>query len=70
LRSLTDGSGAAIDDHVAAHDHLTADARCTGKVGSGGPLRIIEHIAGLAYSEPAAEDAWQRNLTFFDEHLT
>jgi carboxymethylenebutenolidase len=33
------------------------------------PLRLIENIAGLAYSEPEAEDAWQRILTFFAQHL-
>jgi carboxymethylenebutenolidase len=33
------------------------------------PLRLIENVAGLAYSEPAAEDAWQRILAFFAQHL-
>jgi carboxymethylenebutenolidase len=33
------------------------------------PLRLIEHVAGLAYSEPEAEDAWQRILAFFAQHL-
>jgi carboxymethylenebutenolidase len=33
------------------------------------PLRLIENVAGLAYSEPEAEDAWQRILTFFAQHL-
>ncbi|MDT5316055.1 MAG: carboxymethylenebutenolidase [Mycobacterium sp.] len=32
-------------------------------------LRLIEHVAGLAYSEPEAEDAWQRILAFFAQHL-
>jgi carboxymethylenebutenolidase len=162
FRSLSTGSGRALDDLVAARDHLAADGRCTGKVGvvgfcmGGGfclqlaprgvfdatapnygiwpkepdglsalsrscpvvasygandrmlpgaaakleqalaagdvprdikeyptvghsfmnnwgtpaPLRIVERIAGLAYSEPEAEDAWRRILAFFDEHLT
>lgn len=34
------------------------------------PLRIVENIAGMAYSQPEAEDAWRRILSFFDEHLT
>jgi carboxymethylenebutenolidase len=34
-----------------------------------GPLRFVERTAGLAYSEPEAEDAWQRILDFFGEHL-
>ena len=157
---LTESGGTAIDDLVAARNHLIADGRCTGKVGlagfcrggdfclmlapSGmfdatapnygrlpkniaalnrscpvvasygakdrivprgsagkleavlaqgnvphdvkeypdvghsfmndwntpGPVRIVEHIAGLAYSEPEAEDAWRRILAFFSDHLT
>lgn len=162
FRSLSTGSGPAIDDLVAARDQLIADGRCTGKVGlvgfcmGGGfclqlaprgvfdatapnygiwsrdpegisalrrscpvvasygakdrmlpgaaakleqvlaegdvprdikeypdvghsfmnnwpapaPLRIVERIAGVAYSEPEAEDAWRRILAFFDEHLS
>jgi carboxymethylenebutenolidase len=33
-------------------------------------LQFVEQIAGLAYSEPEAEDAWQRILAFFGKHLT
>lgn len=160
LRALSNGSGVAVDDVVAARDHLAADERCTGKVASVGfcmgggfclllaprgvfdaaapnygvlpqglddavlrtscpvvasygakdwmlrgaaakleagleaagvphdvkeypdvghsfmndfgvpaPLRFIENIAGLAYSQPEAEDAWHRILAFFAEHL-
>jgi carboxymethylenebutenolidase len=36
LRALSAGSGPAVDDLVAARDFLTADERCTGKVGSVG----------------------------------
>jgi carboxymethylenebutenolidase len=36
LRALSRGSGAAVDDLVAAREHLAADERCTGKVGSVG----------------------------------
>jgi carboxymethylenebutenolidase len=32
-------------------------------------VRIIASRAGMAYSEPEAEDAWQRIVTFFDAHL-
>jgi carboxymethylenebutenolidase len=32
-------------------------------------FQVVERIAGLAYSEPEAEDAWQRILAFFGEHL-
>lgn len=33
------------------------------------PFRVIARLAGLEYSEPDAEDAWGRILTFFGEHL-
>ncbi|MBV9090925.1 MAG: dienelactone hydrolase family protein [Mycobacteriaceae bacterium] len=158
LRALSTGAGDAVDDLVAAREHLTADPRCTGKIGSVGfcmgggfclllaprelfdatapnygiwpndidglsrscpvvasygakdrwlpnaadkletalangdvprdvkeypvvghsfmnqwgtpqVLRGVERVAGIAYSEPEAEDAWRRILTFFDAHL-
>jgi carboxymethylenebutenolidase len=158
LQAFRNGQGTAVDDLIAARDHLAADPQCTGKIGiigfcmgggfclvlgpSGafdasapnygewpkdtskivnscptvasygakdrmlkgaaaklediltaggvvhdvkeypevghsfmnqfptpGPLKVIERVAGLAYSEPEAEDAWQRILTFFGEHL-
>jgi carboxymethylenebutenolidase len=37
---------------------------------SVGPFSIIEKIAGFAYDQPSAEDAWGRILRFFGEHLT
>jgi carboxymethylenebutenolidase len=36
FRSFFSGNGDAIDDLIAARDHLAADGRCTGKVGSAG----------------------------------
>src|ERR1700710_2419271 len=36
FRSLATGSGQAVDDIVAAADHLRDDARTTGRVGSAG----------------------------------
>jgi carboxymethylenebutenolidase len=32
-------------------------------------FQFVERIAGLAYSEPEAEDAWRRILAFFEKHL-
>jgi carboxymethylenebutenolidase len=158
VRSQLRGQGPAVDDLIAARDHLAADDRCTGKVGvvgfcmGGGfclqlaargvfdaaapnygqlpkdvealrrscpvvasygakdlmlpraatkletlladgavardvkeypdvghsfmndfptpsVFQFVERIAGLAYSEPEAEDAWRRILAFFGEHL-
>lgn len=37
--------------------------------GTPPPLQFVERIAGLAYSEPEAEDAFARILAFFGEHL-
>jgi carboxymethylenebutenolidase len=34
-----------------------------------GPARVVERIVRLSYSEPEAEDAWQRIISFFKEHL-
>ena len=158
LRSQLRGHGPAVDDLIAARDHLAADDRCTGKVGVVGfcmgagfclqlaprgvfdaaapnyghlpkdvealrrscpvvasygakdltlpraatkletllaegdvardvkeypdvghsfmndfptpsVFQFVERIAGLAYSEPEAEDAWRRILAFFGQHL-
>lgn len=33
IRSLATGKGPAVDDLIAARDHLAADERCSGKVG-------------------------------------
>ena len=33
MRSLSNGAGPAVDDLVAARDHLAGDPRCMGKVG-------------------------------------
>ncbi|MCV7178727.1 dienelactone hydrolase family protein [Mycolicibacterium sphagni] len=33
------------------------------------PIRLVAGIAGIAYSAPEAEDAWQRILSFFGDHL-
>ena len=32
MRALSSGRGTAVDDVIAARDHLAADERCTGKV--------------------------------------
>jgi carboxymethylenebutenolidase len=47
FRSFRTGSGPAVDDLIAARDHLVADDRCTGKVGSAGFCLAFfsEHLA-------------------------
>jgi dienelactone hydrolase len=37
--------------------------------GTPRPVQFVERIAGLAYSEPEAEDAWRRIRAFFDRYL-
>lgn len=158
LQAFRNGEGTAVDDLIAARDHLAADPGCTGKIGiigfcmgggfclvlgpSGafdasapnygewpkdisaivnscptvasygakdpmlkgaaaklegilaagnvprdikeypnighsfmndwdipGPMKTIAGVAGMAYSRPEAEDAWQRIFAFFGEHL-
>jgi carboxymethylenebutenolidase len=39
-------------------------------LGIPGPFRIVGNLVGMRYSEPEAEDAWQRILTLFGEHLS
>jgi carboxymethylenebutenolidase len=35
-----------------------------------GPVRVIERAVGLLYFEKESEDAWQRMINFFDQHLS
>ncbi|AQA06718.1 carboxymethylenebutenolidase [Mycobacterium sp. MS1601] len=38
--------------------------------GTPPALQFVTRMAGFFYSEPEAEDAWTRILTFFDQHLS
>ena len=69
---ITAGGTAAKLDAVLARGEVPRDVKEYPHVGHSfmnnwgfpGPVRIVERIAGMAYSEPEAEDAWQRILTF------
>jgi carboxymethylenebutenolidase len=37
---------------------------------NAGPLSVLERVAGFAYHQPSAEDAWTRILRFFHTHLS
>jgi carboxymethylenebutenolidase len=71
------GTAAALEAALAGGD-VPRDVKEYPSVGHSfmnnhgvpGPVRIVARIVGMAYSEPEAEDAWQRIITFFDEHLT
>jgi carboxymethylenebutenolidase len=71
------GTAAKLDAVLAAGD-IPRDVREYPDVGHSfmndwgipTPIRVVERVAGMAYSEPEAEDAWQRMLSFFKEHLT
>jgi carboxymethylenebutenolidase len=71
------GGSAAKLEAVLAEGNVPRDIKEYPNVGHSfmndwgicGPVRIIERVAGMAYSEPEAEDAWQRIVRFFDEHL-
>lgn len=70
-----------ISDRLAAAGYLTLAPALYGRgpkihcmlstndFGIPAPFNVIERIAGMEYSEPEAEDAWRRILTFFGEHL-
>jgi carboxymethylenebutenolidase len=34
-----------------------------------GPLAVLERVSGFGYDHDAAQDAWDRILRFFAEHL-
>ena len=76
-RIVAEGTAATLDAVLARGD-VPRDVKEYPSVGHSfmndwqfpGPVRIIERIAGMAYSEPEAEDAWQRIVTFFKEHLS
>ena len=73
---LLQGAAARLETLLAAGD-VPRDIKEYPNVGhcfmndlqTRGPLKVIERIAGMAYSAPEAEDAWQRILAFFGEHL-
>jgi len=36
---------------------------------NAGVLSVLERVAGFAYHQPSAEDAWARITRFFEVHL-
>ena len=67
MRALTSGSGDAIDDLVAARDHLAADARCTGKVGvvgfcMGGGFCLLMAPRGVFDAAAPNYGAWPKDV--------
>jgi carboxymethylenebutenolidase len=69
---------AAKHERILAEENIPHDVKeypdvahsFMNKFGTPAPLQFVERIAGLAYSEPEAEDAWRRILAFFGEHLS
>jgi carboxymethylenebutenolidase len=39
------------------------------RINVGPLLSPVIHVTGFSYHHPSAEDAWERILTFFDQHL-
>ncbi len=46
----------------AGHSYMSPHDNWLARMGAWGPMRV-------GYDEAAAEDSWQRMLTFFEEHL-
>lgn len=75
-RIARSGSAAALEAVLAKGDvprdikeYLNVGHSFMNDFGIPAPFNVIERIAGMEYSEPEAEDAWRRILTFFGEHL-
>lgn len=66
LERVLEGAGVAHD----VKEYSAVGHSFMNNWGFPGPVRVVENLVGMAYSEPEAENAWQRILTFFDEHLT
>jgi carboxymethylenebutenolidase len=70
------GSAAKLED-VLTKGHVPHDVKEYPDVGHSfmndhalpAPIRVVAGIAGIAYSQPEAEEAWQRILGFFATHL-
>jgi carboxymethylenebutenolidase len=66
------GSGAKLEE-VLTHKGIPHDVKTYPKAGHSfadyAPLQPISRIMGFGQNEAAAEDAWRRVFTFFDEHL-
>jgi carboxymethylenebutenolidase len=62
---------AALAERAVVHDVKTYDGVGHSFLNrhNAGPFSVLEKVAGLAYDEDVAQDAWDRILRFFDEHL-
>ncbi len=74
-RSLR-GTAAQLEEALTAagvpHDvkeYPDAGHSFMNRIVAGPLLAPLMHVAGMGYNHAAAEDAWRRILTFFDEHL-
>ncbi|GAT01312.1 putative carboxymethylenebutenolidase [Mycolicibacterium fortuitum subsp. acetamidolyticum] len=76
-RIVKQGSASALESVLTQgrvdHDvkeYPDAGHSFMNKSGIPAPFTIIETLAGFSYSQPEAEDAWNRTLAFFAKYLT
>jgi carboxymethylenebutenolidase len=71
LRGCADKMEAALTKRDVPHDVKEYPRARHGFANrkSLGPLHILTRVLGVGYDHEASEDAWQRVLTFFAEHL-
>ena len=72
LRGRAERLEQALTRIGVAHDvkeYPDAGHSFLNRFNAGPLLTPLMHVGGLGYHHPSAEDAWQRILAFFAEHL-
>ena len=71
-RGIGEDLATALEARGVPHDVKTYDGVGHSFLNrhNAGPFSVLERIAGLHFDEEVSEDAWNRILRLFDEHLS